>query len=240
MPADIPSAEYILTQGHERESVCKVLYRDGLPTHWTPAVAAETSTDQTPAERLMHENFWHPISTLLHAALHPDAKIDASNFSALTANVQRLRQDHEKLLAALSTGPEPADEPTMIHEAQLSASYSTLEVLRALPRLATELKERVTQSKTPHELKAQMPKDWTAQLEAETKRAFSAVGAVAERRIAVLQTKGAAAMTAQVRWGATGAALRALISDGDVEHYAREYVDSAVEAWRGVLLVKLK
>ncbi|XPT02151.1 hypothetical protein M3J09_011273 [Ascochyta lentis] len=240
MPADIPSADYILTQGHERESVCKILYRDGLPTNWAPTAAPETTTNQTPAERLIHENFWHPISTLLYSALHPDAKFDASSFTTLTANLKQLRQDQEKLMTTPSTSTDPADAPPMMHENMLISSYSALEVLRALPRLANEIKERVVQSKTPHAMKPHVPKDWSKQLEADVKSAFDAIGRVAEFHTALLQNKGGAAIKAQVRWGSTGAALQPLISEGDAEHYAREYVDSAVEAWKGVMTVKLK
>jgi hypothetical protein len=31
-----------------------------------------------------------------------------------------------------------------------------------------------------------------------------------------------------------------VLTDDDVEYYAKEYVDSALEAWDGVLKVKLK
>lgn len=55
-----------------------------------------------------------------------------------------------------------------------------------------------------------------------------------------MRRRGTEAIAAQVRWGPTGEALKMVLSDDDVEYYAREYVDSALEAWRGVLKVKLK
>jgi N-terminal acetyltransferase B complex non-catalytic subunit len=240
MPADIPSADYILTQGHDRESVSKILYRDGLPTNQTPVAAQETTASETPAERLISSSFWHPISILLYSLQNPDTKADAEHFTTLTANLKQLRQDQEKLIVSTSTGKDLVDEPTMIHEEMLIASYSALEVLRALPRLANEIKEKVVLSKTPHPIKSQMPKDWVKEIEAEVKATFEAIGKVANSYINLLQKRGTAAIKTQVRWGKTGEALKPLISDDDLEHYAKEYVDSAVEAWKGVLQVKLK
>lgn len=238
--ADIPSAGYIAAQGHNREAVSKILYRDGMPINWTPVSTPEHTTGQTPAESLTHENFWHPITALLYSALNPETKVDAKHFTALITNLKQLGQDQEKLTVSTPTSKDPIDEPTMISESMLIASYSALEVLRALPRLANEIKERVVQSKTPHPMKAQVPKDWAKEIDAEVKGAFDAIGKTASSYIALLQKRGAVAFKAQVRWGRTGEALKPLISDDDVEFYAREYVDAAVEAWKGVLQVKLK
>ncbi|KAJ4984456.1 methionyl-tRNA synthetase [Stagonosporopsis vannaccii] len=240
MPADIPSADYITAHDHNRECISKILYRDGLPTDWAPTSASEHKTGETPAERLAYENFWHPISALLYSALNPDAKADAKHFTALIANLKQLCRDQEKLMVTTATGKEAVDEPTMISENMLVASYSALEVLRALPRLATEVRERVVQSKTPHPMKSQVPKDWAKEVDAEVKSAFEAVGKVASSYIALLQKRGAIAFKAQVMWGQTGEALKPLLSDDDVDFYAREYVDAAVEAWKGVQQVKLK
>ena len=240
IPANFPSADYITAQGHNRECVSKILYRDGLPTDWTPVSAPEHQSGETPAERLANENFWHPISALLYSTLNPETKVDANHFTALIANLKQLGQEKENLIVTTPTGKDAIAEPTMISEDMLIASYSALEVLRALPRLATEIKERVVQSKTPHPMKPQVPKDWAKEMDAEVKAAFEVIGKVANSYIALLQKRGATAFKAQVRWGKTGEALKPLISDDDVDYYAREYVDAAVEAWKGVLQVKLK
>ena len=240
MPADIPSASHVLTQGHNHESVSKLLYRDGLPVNWTPAAASADTTPATPAERLISEHFWQPMSTLLFSTLNPDTKADAKQFTALITNLKQLRQDQEKLIITTPAGADPVDEPTMMHENMLIASYSALEVLRALPRLANEIKEKVVQSKAPHPMKSQVPKDWAKEIDAEVKSAFEAIGKVANSYISLLQKRGVVAIKAQVRWGKTGEAIKELVRDDDVEHYAREYVDAAVEAWKGVLQVKLK
>ena len=240
MPADIPSADYVLTQVHDRENVSKILYRDGLPTNWTPTAVSKSTTSETPIERLISENFWHPMSALLFSAHNPNTKADAKHFTTLTASLKELRRDQEKLIVSTSTGKDPAEEPTMVHENLLIGSYSTLEVLRALPRFTNEIKEKVVQSKTPHPMKPQVPKDWAKEIEAEVKNTFEAVTKVANNYINLLQKRGVVSIKAQVRWGKTGEALTSLISDDDLDHYAKEYVDSAVEAWKAVLQVKLK
>ncbi|KAH6612687.1 tRNA synthetases class I (M)-domain-containing protein [Boeremia exigua] len=240
VPAGIPSADDIITQGHDRESVSKILYRDGLPINWTPASTPERTNGGTAEEHHINKNFWHPISTLLYSALNPETKVDAAHFTTLTTSLKQLRLDQESIIATTSPSKDPIDEPPMISETMLIATYSALEVLRALPRLANEIKERVVQSKAPHPMKSQVPKDWAKQIDADTKGAFDAIGKVANGYIGLLQKRGAAAFKAQVRWGKTGAALKPLISDDDVEYYAKEYVDAAVEAWKGVLQVKLK
>lgn len=240
MPADIPTADYIIMKGHGLESISQTLYRDGLSTNWTPIATSENIASEAPAERLIGEKFWHPISSLLYSALNPNEKPDANSFTTLIGNLKKLRQEQEKLMVTTSIGKDPIDEPTMIHRDMLVSSYSALEVLRALPRLTNEIKEKVLQSKAPHPLKSQVPKDWAKEIDAEVKSAYEAIGKVANSYIDLLQKRGVLAIKAQVRWGATGEALKLLISEDDVEHYAKEYVDSAVEAWKGVLQVKLR
>ncbi|KAF1929644.1 uncharacterized protein M421DRAFT_125836 [Didymella exigua CBS 183.55] len=238
MPADIPTADDMLAQYHNRESVSKILYRDGIPVNWTPPTSPPAPAYNSP-EHLIASHFWYPISSLLYAAVHC-TKADTTHFSALLAHLKTLRQDQEKLVSSAATSVDPADEPTVISENMLMASYSALEILRLLPRLATEINTLVLQPKTPHPMKTAVPKDWAKQIDAAVKGAYEAIGKVANSRINLLQKRGVAAVKAQVRWGRTGAAIGDSLSEGDVEHYAREYVDAAVEAWRGVLSVKLK
>ena len=239
MPADISSIKDVLTQHHNRESVSKILYHDGTPVDWMPPSIEALTAHATTAERLIAEHFWHPISSLLYAATN-STKADATYFSALLANLKTLRQDQEKLIISIPTGSDPVDEPTMITENMLITSYSALEILRLLPRLTSEVNALVIQPKTPHPMKASVPKDWAKQIDAEVKGAFEAIGKVANSYINLLQKRGATAIKVQVRWGKTGSALEGLVRERDVDHYAREYVDAAVEAWKGVLSVKLK
>lgn len=239
MPADIPSAEDVLTQYHNRESISKILYHDGTPVNWTPPSLETLTAHATPAELLVVAHFWHPISVLLHAAIN-SSKTDATLFSALLTNLKTLRQDQERLIVSIPTGVDAADEPTMITENMLVASYSALEILRLLPRLASEINTLVVQPKMPHPMKASVPKDWAKQIDAEVKSTYEAIGKVASSHINLLQKRGVVAIKAQVRWGNTGNALESLVCESDLDHYAREYVDAAVEAWRGVSSVKLK
>lgn len=237
MPADIPSANDVFTQYHNRESVSKILYRDGIPVNWTLPTLEELTAHNTPAEHLIASNFWYPISSLLYAAVH-SIKPDATYFTSLLTNLKTLRRDQEKLV--LSTNADPVKEPAMLTEDMLITSYSALEILRLLPRLATEINALVVQPKTPHPMKASVPKDWAKQVDAEVKGVYETISKVAQSHTNLLQKRGVAAIAAQVRDGATGAAIEELVSKSDVEHYAREYVDAAVEAWKGVLSVKLK
>ncbi|OSS55187.1 hypothetical protein B5807_01505 [Epicoccum nigrum] len=234
---DFPTLEEITTQAHDRESVSKILYRDGLPA--APAGPAKHTTE-IPAERHIRENFWTPITKLLWSAHHPDAKADAKDFTALVTHLKQLRKDQETLISTIPTGRDFSVEPPMINESMLVAAYSALEVLRALPRLVNEIRERVVQSKIPHPMKPLVPKDWAKEVDAESKAVFEAIGKVARSYIQALQTRGAAAMKAQVRSEKTGEALTSLISDADVDFYTKEYVDAAVEAWTGVASVKMK
>jgi len=239
MPADIPPIEDVLTQHHNRESISKILYHDGVPVNWTPPSLEALTAHTTPAERLIAEHFWHPISSLLYAATN-SSRADATHFSALLTNLKTLRQDQEKLVISTPTGLDPVDEPTMITENMLIISYAALEILRLLPRLASEINTLVVQPKTPHPMKASVPKDWAKQIDAEVKGAYEAIGKVANNYINLLQKRGVVAIKAQVRWGKIGSALEGLVIESDVDHYARQYVDAAVEAWKGVLSVNLK
>jgi N-terminal acetyltransferase B complex non-catalytic subunit len=89
-------------------------------------------------------------------------------------------------------------------------------------------------------MKAKMSKNWVNDLESETKICFEAIRDVVHSYIKLIETKGQAAIKAQIRWGKTGEILKELLSDDDVDFYAAEYVDSALQAWKGVLQVKLK
>lgn len=234
---DFPVVDDIATVAHDRESVSKILYRDGLPAAPT---GPSQHTTETSAERHIRENFWTPITALLYSAHHPDAKVDAKSFTAITTNLKQLRSEQDKILKNLPTGNNAVEEAPMINESMLIAAYSALEVLRALPRLVNEIREHVVQNKSPHPMKSQVPKDWAKDVDAECKAVFEAIGKVAQGYIGVLQNRGAVAFKAQMRWGKTGEALESLINDGDVDFYAKEYADAAVEAWKGVASVKMK
>lgn len=235
-PSAIPSLDYTTTFSHAHESTSKVLYRDGLPINWDP-IHPSQHTSETGPERLATERFWHPISTILHAAHHPATRADASLFTALTTNLAQLRKEQEALA---STIPTNTTSLPLIASPLLLTALTTLEALRALPRLATEIRERVLAPKTPHPLKSSVPKDWAKNIDADAKAAFDAVQKVANTYMRALQARGAAAFKKMVREGATGGALSGLLSEDDVAFYSQEYVDAGVEAWKGVLSVEMK
>ncbi len=240
MPAGIPSQDSILTQGHDLEVIGKILYRDSQPLSWTPSSGPNNDTDQTEVERSIHKSFWQPIATLLHSTLDPSAKVDNSVFTTLLTNLKQLHQDHEKLILTPSSNTDATAEPPLISETHLNTSYTALEVLRALPRLTEHVREKIIQAKAPHRLKSHVPKDWAKAIDAEVKATFETINKVAQSHIDVLQKNGAKVIKAQVRWGKTGECIRKLLRDEDVAFFAGEYVDCAVEAWRGVGLVRVR
>ena len=122
----------------------------------------------------------------------------------------------------------------------LISCYTKFEVLRALHKLLEQLREKVVNPKSKHYMKAKLPKNWVNDVASETQTCYDAIRDVANSYIKLINEKGIAAIKAHVRWGATGDALKKLLKDDDVDFYAREYVDSALHAWKGVLQVKLK
>jgi hypothetical protein len=129
----------------------------------------------------------------------------------------------------------------MCHENMLILSYGFLEICRANHKLTELLKDKVVKSKgKPHPLKQIIPAKFVEELSEEGAILFAAVRDIATSYIALLKKRGVKAIKAQVRWGESGEALKLILSDDDVEYYAKEYVDSALEAWSGVLKVKLK
>jgi hypothetical protein len=124
----------------------------------------------------------------------------------------------------------------------LMACYGKFEICRAMIKLVELLREKVFKTykaKTKHPLLVRIPLNYDTKLRNEAETCFYAVRDVAQSYVKLLKTRGLAAIKAQVRWGLTGRYLEKILSDDDVDYYAREYVDSALEAWKGVLKVKL-
>lgn len=135
------------------------------------------------------------------------------------------------------------DEIAMFHENLLMSCYGWLSCIRAAHKLCEVLQERVIKKKgATHPLLKKYPmlKDLATRLSEESKICFQAVRDMAQSYIDLIKKRGVTAIIAQVRWGVTGGELKWIIPIEDVEYYAKEYVDSALEAWSGVLKVKLK
>jgi N-terminal acetyltransferase B complex non-catalytic subunit len=251
MPNMYPDVDWMMESYDTWDASTRVLYKESqtLEFHNAWAQKAGLAPNQTrrpkstmaPAESAI-KGVWQNINTLVEVLIRqedtqerlPDA------LKALPQELHAIRLAMEKLREASSTTAKPEDLPTMFHENMLISCYTKFEVLRALYKLVEQLREKVVNPKSKHYMKAKLPKNWVNDIASETQICFDAIRDVANSYIKLINEKGVAAIKAQVRWGATGDALKKLLKDDDVDFYAREYVDSALHAWKGVLQVKLK
>ncbi|KAI4708553.1 hypothetical protein J4E89_006609 [Alternaria sp. Ai002NY15] len=250
MPNGLPEVHWLAKSLDIWDASSRFLYREtqvlefqGKWIHQVampPGHAWETEPDMTLAEYQV-EDTWDAINLIVKAMILPGLPLETlpGVLEALLDQVSDMRLAMENLRMPGATHQKPEDEPTMFHENMLMSCYTKFEVLRALIKLIEHLREKVINAKT-HRMKAKLPKNWVNDMETETKNFFEAVRDVAHSYINLIEQRGRAAIKAQVRWGKTGEALKHVLSDDDVDFYATEYVDSALQAWRGVLQVKLK
>ena len=199
------------------------------------------SSIDTPAE-LKAKPMWYFLNDIVKVMTwseDPHGVLDHT-IKSLPRELHAMRLAMEKLRMPGSTTLKPEDEPTLFHENMLISCYTKLEFLRALNKGIEHLREKVINPKSTHFMKAKLPKNWVSELETEVKICYEAIRDVARSYIHLIKDKGEAAITAQIRWGETGNILKKILSDSDVKFYAREYVESALQAWEGVLKVKLK
>jgi hypothetical protein len=197
---------------------------------------AEELVGHTRTEMLTRE-FWDCITAIMHTfGLNAPAKVDCE---LLLVQLKNTRKGFEKLRMPGNTTLKPEDDPAMFHESMLMHCYGFLEVCRGVHRLGDWLFDTVLKAKN-HPKKAKLSEKFLKDLQEEAKVLFQAVRDVAQSYIDLILKRGVRSIKAQVRWGATGEELKVFLSDDDVEYYAKEYVESALEAWKGVLKVKLK
>jgi hypothetical protein len=244
----MPNVRWLFEDISYREMASQVLHHerqfddfDAVPSAVESNTSARGSLQNVRAEDLMHE-FWKHITTLTYA-IHEPAKNPTAVPDGLTllSHLKGSRKAFENLRMPGKTTLDPVDEPTMCHENMLMWCYGLLEICRALLKLTEWLKEKVMKGKgTPHVLKQSLPATYVEDLKEECTVMFESVRDVAQSYVHLLKRRGVIAIKAQIRWGYTGEQLKHILSDDDVEYYAKEYVDSALEAWSGVLKVKLK
>lgn len=193
-------------------------------------------------EEVLLSKVWPHITRLTTATHFGTGQSTAGPESLpLLKQMLRVRLAFEKLRMPGITTLAPEDEPTMFHENMLMWCYGILEVCLALVKLTDLLNEKVMKSKVkPNPIKEGLPTNFVEEVKEENSVLYATVRDVAESYINLLKKRGVVAIKAQVRWGHTGELLKHLLSDDDVEYYAKEYVASALEAWNGVLKVKLK
>jgi hypothetical protein len=254
MPNPIPNEGFVVRFHAIKEAASACLYREGLNEDhvfndfdaWLKILASKglpPSSNHTLNDWNTHRN-WDNVSTIV-VATRPSRPV-APNKHLLVVdvleNIKQVRKGFEKLRMPGSTNLEPKDEPTMFHENMLIVCYTHLEFCRAVGKLVDWIVERIMKPKgaQAHPWKTLLPKGIDAELLDEAKICFQAVRDVAESYIVLLKKRGVTAITEQVRWGATGKSLRAVLRDDDLAYYAQEYVESALEGWKGVLKVKFK
>ncbi|KAL1793372.1 hypothetical protein ACET3X_008354 [Alternaria dauci] len=254
MPNTIPNINWLCESLDAWDSSSRLLYRETqtreLQGDWIRSAATppshnkETGHNMTPAESTAHE-MWDYVNSIIKMMLLEDShRINSPELlsfvvKTLPEEIHAMRTVMEKLRMPGATGLKLEDEPTMFHENMLISCYTKFEVLRALIKLVEHLREKVINARNSS-MKAKLSKDWVNDIESKTKICFEAIRDVAHSYIRLIETKGQAAIKAQIRWGRTGEMLKGVLTDDDVEAYAAEYVDSALQAWKGVLQVKLK
>jgi hypothetical protein len=122
-------------------------------------------------------------------------------------------------------------------ERDLGFSYGFLELLLLIARFIPTLRDIL--GKKSHRVHSQVSKAMVDKLQQQTKDSYDIVMTKARTDIGRLKETGVKTICGNVRHGVTGEKLAAFLSDRDVETYAKEYVESAIEAYSGVLKVKL-
>jgi N-terminal acetyltransferase B complex non-catalytic subunit len=251
MPNMYPDVDWMIESYDTWDASTRVLYKETQSLDffdtWAQNAGLTTGHTRRPSFNTAPAEFgvkvvWESINTVVEVLTRqedtrgklPDA------FKAIPEELQAMRLALETLRVADFTTAKPEDLPTMFHENMLISCYTKFEVLRALHKLVEQLREKVVNPKSTHYMKAKLPKNWVNDVASETQICYEAIRDVANTYIKLIEGKGIDAMKAQIRWGATGEALKKLLTDDDVEYYATEYFISALHAWRGVLQVKLK
>jgi hypothetical protein len=251
MPNIFPNVNWMIKSYDTWDASSRVLYREGQALEYFDAWAhragmapdhtQNSESNMTPAESSV-KGLWNNINTVVEIMTWQEDSQEMLPvvLKALPEELHAMRLAMEKLRMPGSTTLKPEDEPTMFHENMLISCYTKLEVLRALNKMVEHLREKVVNVKSSHYLKAKLPKNWVNDVASETQICYEAIRDVAHSYIKLIEEKGKVAIKAQVRWGVTGDALKKVLKDDDVDFYANEYVDNALQAWKGVLQVKLK
>lgn len=246
MPNGLPNKPSMIADILHMEHVSSMVYReDGVTDNQSWYEDLLNGPEQhhragmVSAESVV-QGLWICLRHLMMAArklYQPSLQNDIAEFPI---KIVLIRKAMQSLQLPDSTTMKPEDEPTMFSENMLLACYTKLELLRATNKLLDILRETVVNTKSNHEMKRRIPDGWIDNIAKETQQCYNAVQDVARSYINAITKRGFNAIKAQARWGFTGTNLGYLLTDEDVDSYANEYVDSALEAWGGVLKVHLK
>jgi hypothetical protein len=254
MPNIVPTMDWLFTIHLQQELAMRLLHgEEGLEAfdcihEYARTVGFDENRAERTAVEQRLETMWsniHDIASEIHYPGDKEAawgfKFDPTSLPQVLLMLEGISKTFGLLRMPSDTTLAPEDEITMFHENMLMSCYGHLEVVRAIYQLANQLVDKVIKKKgKPHPLIKCVPPGWEKSLIEEVNICYNAIRDVAFTYMDLIKSKGLAAIKAQVRWGFTGQHLRAVLSDDDVDYYAREYVESALEAWSGVLKVKLK
>jgi hypothetical protein len=241
----VPDKNWITDMHETRELPTRILYGEGAngfdPHTSGYSLGTEDESfrlDHTRTENLTRE-FWRYIGDMTYHFAYKVGGIDDQS-SVVLKRLRSLRRGLDlSRMPGDTTTLKPEDEAKMHGESMLQWCFGLLEICRAIYKMCDWLHATVIKAKN-HPMKANLSTKVLGDLQEESKIFFQTVRDVAESYITLIQRRGLRAFKAQVRWGVTGEALSVFLSDDDVEYYAKEYVESALEAWKGVLKVKLK
>ncbi|KAH9860569.1 hypothetical protein J1614_011900 [Plenodomus biglobosus] len=246
MPNLVPNEPWMIKHGIEEEAASQFIYReDGLRDtfRWQSKFMEDSyrilDAETTISAEHIVRDMWRYLSHHALVAIKdiPTPPGDSARFQA---NLEAIRKGMQSLRLPETTTQKPEDEPTMFSENMLLACYTKLEVLRATNKYLDILREKVLPAKSTHGLKKTLPKDWLPNVTRDMELCFQAIQDVAQSYITAIRKRGLAAIKAQVRWGHTGQQLCEFLTEQDIQYYASEYVESAVEGWSGILKVKLR
>jgi hypothetical protein len=136
------------------------------------------------------------------------------------------------------TSSTPKVEVTLPLSSGVRYLFLYLEVAQVCWKIVELADEKRT--KRDPKFSGQLDPKVTKQIRDSLEKTYSGVQAVAKGWIDIAKQHGAAIIKAKVRFGPTGESLKELLSDQDVDFYARESVDSLIDTLGGVLKVKLK
>ncbi|KAH9878562.1 hypothetical protein IAQ61_001834 [Plenodomus lingam] len=243
MPNHVPDESWMIKHSVEVDATSYFVYQEeGVSDLLRWHLKDSENEDQTPpaisAEHIV-QDLWRFLRHYTLVARNDIATPGhADSLGRFQAHLEAMRKAMQSLRLPEPTTATPENEGALFSETMLLACYTKLEVLRATHKFLDLLKDKVVPAKSTHSLKKILPKGWIAAVASEVDLCFQAIQDLAQSYISAIRKTGMAAIKAQVRSGATGKQLCALLSAEDIQFYANEYVDSAVEGWSGVLQVK--
>jgi N-terminal acetyltransferase B complex non-catalytic subunit len=171
----------------------------------------------------------------LQPRLWPNPKSINSAFSAIFEELNGAYESYRFFIDDANDA-EPVSR-RLCSERDLHFSYGLLEALVLIARFIPALRD-ITRKKS-HPLHAEISKATVDKLFQRTQDCYRIIMTMAQCDIDRLKKSGLRRIREEVRQGSTGEALKTILSDRDVDFYAKEYIESAIEAYSGILKVKL-